>query len=333
MILLLDNHDSYTFNLYQLIAEVAGESPLVVRADHCERENLPQRVSTGEFSHVVISPGPGTPENPADFDAARRVIEAAPNVPVLGICLGHEGLGLLNGASVNRAPEPKHGFISTVHHTGQGLFAGIPQDINVVRYHSLHVDGIDTKRVQPHAWSEDGVVMGLEVIGKPHWGVQFHPESILTEHGRTMLGNFLKPKISQSTNPKDDAEAISKKAAAPWKIEHREVALPIDCEATFARLKADAPDAFWLDSATADFRPDVEEATESSRYSILGTNIGSKAASVRYNINAGKVQVAYGNVVSVVETDVLSYLRSYLRSQSMLKVCQTSRFAVDTSVS
>ncbi|WP_301199780.1 aminodeoxychorismate/anthranilate synthase component II, partial [Corynebacterium stationis] len=116
MILLLDNHDSYTFNLYQLIAEVAGESPLVVRAEFSERENLAQRVRDGEFSHVVISPGPGTPENPRDFAAACQIIEAARDIPVLGICLGHQGLALLNGARVKPAPEPKHGFISTVHH-------------------------------------------------------------------------------------------------------------------------------------------------------------------------------------------------------------------------
>lgn len=183
MILLLDNHDSYTFNFYQLIAEVAGQSPLVVRAEHAEGESLPQRVSAGDFSHVVISPGPGTPEDPQDFDAAREVIEAASDIPVLGICLGHQGLALINGSAIHRAPEPKHGFISTIHHTGTELFATIPQDFKVVRYHSLCVDDIDTTRVQPQAWSEDGVVMALKVLGQPHWGVQFHPESILTEHG------------------------------------------------------------------------------------------------------------------------------------------------------
>ena len=160
MILLLDNHDSYTFNLYQLIAEVAGELPLVVRAEFSERENLAQRVRDGEFSHVVISPGPGTPEDPHDFEAARAVIEAANSTPVLGICLGHQGLALLNGASVKKAPEPKHGFISTVHHIGTGLFAGIPQDFKVVRYHSLCVDDIDTTLIRPLAWSEE--------IGRAH---------------------------------------------------------------------------------------------------------------------------------------------------------------------
>ena len=287
MILLLDNHDSYTFNLYQLIAEVAGKSPLVVRAEFSERENLVQRVRDGEFSHVVISPGPGTPENPRDFAAACQVIEAARDIPVLGICLGHQGLALLNGARVRPAPEPKHGFISTVHHTGTGLFAGIPQDFKVVRYHSLCVDDIDTTRIRPLAWSEDGVLMGLEVLGRPHWGVQFHPESILTEHGRTIIQNFL------------DQEPPAK-----WKLAHREVSLAMNCEATFARLEDAARDAFWLDSATAD--------TGAGRYSILGTNTGSQSASIRYDISRGNVQVARGGEITTVETDVLSYLQQLL---------------------
>lgn len=292
MILLLDNHDSYTFNLYQLIAEVAGKSPLVVRAEFSERENLVQRVRDGEFSHVVISPGPGTPENPRDFAAACQVIEAARDIPVLGICLGHQGLALLNGARVRPAPEPKHGFISTVHHTGTGLFAGIPQDFKVVRYHSLCVDDIDTTRIRPLAWSEDGVLMGLEVLGRPHWGVQFHPESILTEHGRNIVENFL------------DQEPPAK-----WKRAHREVSLPMNCEATFARLKDAAPDAFWLDSATADTGA---ADTGAGRYSILGTNTGSQSASIRYDISRGNVQVARGGEITTVETDVLSYLQQLL---------------------
>ena len=303
MILLLDNHDSYTFNLYQLIAEVAGEEPLVIRAEHSEVENLPQRVRAGEFSHVVISPGPGTPENPRDFDAARRIIEAAHYVPVLGICLGHQGLALSNGAGIKRAPAPKHGFISTVHHTGSDLFAGIPQDFKVVRYHSLCVDDIDTTRVQPQAWSEDGVVMALKVVGRPHWGVQFHPESILTEHGQTLVGNFL-----DRESQHQDTVANPQTVHGKWQLEHREISAPIDCEATFARLKEQATDAFWLDSATAD----QEWDTGAGRYSILGTNAGSQAASIRYDITAGRVQVVRNGEVLSVETDILSYLRQML---------------------
>ena len=132
MILLVDNYDSYTFNLAHLIAEATGREPLVVPAG--EAADLPERVRAGEFSHVVISPGPGTPEREEDFGASRRVIEAAADagVPLLGVCLGHQGLAMLAGASVTRAPEPRHGFVSTVTHSGEGIFAGIPQGFEVV---------------------------------------------------------------------------------------------------------------------------------------------------------------------------------------------------------
>ena len=171
MILLVDNYDSYTFNLAHLIAESAGHEPLVVPAG--EAADLPQRVRAGEFSHVVISPGPGTPEREEDFGASRRVIEAAADadIPLLGVCLGHQGLAMLAGAAVTRAPEPRHGFVSTVTHSGEGIFAGIPQDFEVVRYHSLHVD--EVPGITVHARSEDGVIQALKVDGLDHWGVQF----------------------------------------------------------------------------------------------------------------------------------------------------------------
>ena len=305
MILILDNHDSYTFNLYQLIAQVTGQTPLVVRAELSERENLAQRVSAGEFSHVVISPGPGTPENPHDFDAARQVIEAADSVPVLGICLGHQGLALINDAGIKTAAAPKHGFISTIRHAGVGLFANIPQDFTVVRYHSLYVDDIDSTRIQPLAWSEDGVIMAMKVLDKPHWGVQFHPESILTEHGRTMMENFFSS-TSKTAGPREETTPAPARQSAPgkWKLQHRTIAMSIDCEETFANVKESAQDAFWLDSASAE--------SGAGRYSILGTNIGSKAASIRYDLNAESLQIARGDEVLNIETDVLTYLQELL---------------------
>src|SRR5699024_2993156 len=149
-------------NLYQLIFEITGESPLVIRAESSERENLPQRVRAGEFSHVVISPGPGTPDNPQDFDAARHVIEAADQIPVLGICLGHQGLALLTGDGIKAAPEPTLRHSSIICHTVTCTCANVPQDFKAVRYHSLCVDVIDSTRTRSLAWSEDGVLMALE---------------------------------------------------------------------------------------------------------------------------------------------------------------------------
>ena len=249
MILLLDNYDSYTFNLAHLIAEVAGREPLVVAAG--EAEGLAERVRAGEFSHVVISPGPGTPEREEDFGAARGIIAAAAaaEIPVLGVCLGHQGLGLLAGAQVSRAPQPRHGFVSTISHSGEGIFTGIPQDFEVVRYHSLHIE--EAPGITVHARSEDGVIQALKVDGLPHWGVQFHPESVLTQHGREIMRNFL----------------------GGFHLLHREVPGAVDCPRVFATLRAEGNDAFFLDSADP-----------RGRYSILGDTAGALSRSLRYRL-------------------------------------------------
>ena len=249
MILLLDNYDSYTFNLAHLIAEVAGREPLVVPAGEAER--LSERVRAGEFSHVVISPGPGTPEREQDFGAARRLIAAAASaeIPVLGVCLGHQGLGLLSGARVSRAPRPRHGFVSTISHSGEGIFAGIPLDFEVVRYHSLHIE--EAPGITVHARSEDGVIQALKVDGLPHWGVQFHPESVLTQYGRNIMRSFL----------------------GGFRLIHREVPGAVDCPRVFATLRAEGNDAFFLDSADP-----------RGRYSILGDTAGALSLSFRYRL-------------------------------------------------
>lgn len=249
MILLIDNYDSYTFNLAHLIAEVSGTEPLVIPAG--EATGIPVRVRAGEFSHVVISPGPGTPEEDNDFGMSRRVIEAAAaaRIPLLGVCLGHQGLAMLAGARIRRAPEPRHGFVSTISHSGEGIFATIPQDFQAVRYHSLHIE--PAPGITVHARSEDGTVQALKVDGLPHWGVQFHPESVLTQHGATLLRNFL----------------------GGFRLLHREVPGAIDCPSVFAALQADGTDAFFLDSADA-----------RGRYSILGDATGPLSRSFRYRL-------------------------------------------------
>lgn len=184
--LIIDNYDSYTFNLYQMIAEVNGTIPFVVRNDQLtwpELNRLP-------IDNIVISPGPGHPANKADFGVCATALLKA-DVPVLGVCLGHQGLGQVYGAKVINAPEIMHGRLSPIRHTNSSLFTGIPQDIRVVRYHSLVVDNETLPPcLEKIAWTHDGVIMGLQHKQRPLWGVQFHPESICTEHGQTLLENF-----------------------------------------------------------------------------------------------------------------------------------------------
>jgi para-aminobenzoate synthetase len=183
--LLIDNYDSFTYNLFQLLGEVNGEAPEVVRNDEASWEELARR----EFDNVVISPGPGRPDEPADFGVCLAAIHETER-PLLGVCLGHQGLCWAFGGRVVHAPEPVHGRAGAVLHDDSPLFAGIPREFQAVRYHSLCVDRGLPDELEPIAWASDGVLMAVAHRTRPLWGVQFHPESISTEHGRRLLANF-----------------------------------------------------------------------------------------------------------------------------------------------
>jgi anthranilate synthase/aminodeoxychorismate synthase-like glutamine amidotransferase len=183
--LLIDNYDSFTYNLFQLLAEVNGVEPDVVRNDEASWRELPRR----EFDSVVISPGPGRPDVPADFGVSADAIRFA-EVPLLGVCLGYQGICFAYGGRVERAPEAVHGRASAVIHDGSPLFAGIPREFQAVRYHSLSVDRDLPAELEATAWASDGVLMAVAHRARPQWGVQFHPESVATEHGRQLLTNF-----------------------------------------------------------------------------------------------------------------------------------------------
>ena len=182
--LLIDNYDSFTFNLFHLLGEVNGDEPLVVRNDELSWDEL----AALAVDNIVISPGPGRPEHARDVGVSLDVLKRS-ELPVLGVCLGHQALAHISGGAVEHAPEVMHGRLSPIDHDGRGLFAGIPQGFAAVRYHSLVVGALPAE-LRVTAWTLDDVVMGLEHRTRPLWGVQFHPESISTEHGRTLLRNF-----------------------------------------------------------------------------------------------------------------------------------------------
>ena len=182
--LLIDNYDSFTFNLFHLLGEVNGDEPIVVRNDEVPWEEL----AALPVDNIVISPGPGRPERGRDVGVSLDALERA-EVPVLGMCLGHQALAHVTGGAIDHAPEVMHGRLSSINHDGRGLFAGIPQGFAAVRYHSLVV-GACPAELRVTAWTPDRVVMALEHRRRPRWGVQFHPESISTEHGRTLVRNF-----------------------------------------------------------------------------------------------------------------------------------------------
>jgi anthranilate synthase/aminodeoxychorismate synthase-like glutamine amidotransferase len=185
MILLIDNYDSFTYNLYQYLGEL-GADLKVIRHDEMTAEEAlalnPER--------IVISPGPGNPDQAGITLEVIRL--AAGRVPLLGVCLGHQSLGQVFGGLVVRAPKLMHGKTSEIHHDGRTLFAGLPAPFTATRYHSLVVKR-DTVPdcLEVSAWTEDGIVMGLRHREYALEGVQFHPESILTTVGKDLLRNFL----------------------------------------------------------------------------------------------------------------------------------------------
>jgi anthranilate synthase component II len=184
-VVVVDHHDSYTWNLVHLIAGVTGVLPAVVQHD----EATPDEVLA--HSHVVLSPGPGHPGDATDFAVGREVLRAGTR-PVLGVCLGMQGMVTTYGGTVTR-DVPAHGEVSPVDHDGRGVFTGLPQGFRAVRYHSLHGVALPTclDATASCAWQGRTALMGVRHRDLPVEGVQFHPESVLSEHGATIVANFL----------------------------------------------------------------------------------------------------------------------------------------------
>jgi anthranilate synthase component 2 len=189
MFLLIDNYDSFTFNLVQEFQKM-GREPEVLRNND---PRLMQLARDRALEMVCISPGPGRPEAAGLCLEFLSVLPSS--VPVLGVCLGHQVLGHFAGAPVGVADRIMHGKTSLVGHVGQGVFSGLPDPMEVCRYHSLLVPAVQAEGVEVTAWTEDGEVMGLKYKDRPWTGVQFHPESILTPDGPALLKNFLEGEI------------------------------------------------------------------------------------------------------------------------------------------
>lgn len=186
-IIIIDNYDSFTYNLYHYTAEITGVIPQVFYNDKLSWEQFKQYNPDA----VIISPGPGSPTKKKDFGISGEIIKKT-KLPLLGVCLGHQGIGAMFGAKIAQAPEIMHGRTSNIYHIGTGIFEGIPQGFSAVRYHSLIIDRKTLSNdLIPTAWTEDDILMGIQHRKKPLYGVQFHPESIGTIWGKQILKNFL----------------------------------------------------------------------------------------------------------------------------------------------
>ena len=187
MILLIDNYDSFTFNLYHFLGDLGVEIEVRRNDALTSQEALAMRPDA-----ILLSPGPCTPDQ-AGVCLPLIGAAAAARVPLLGVCLGHQAIGQAFGGTVIRAPEPVHGKVWDIHHRGTDVFTGLPDPFQATRYHSLVVRKEDLPReLEATAWTADGLVMGLAHRELPIWGVQFHPESIASQHGHDLLRNFLR---------------------------------------------------------------------------------------------------------------------------------------------
>jgi para-aminobenzoate synthetase len=306
--LLIDNHDSFTYNLFHYLAEVTGREPEVVvnddplwRVGHLDR-----------FDNVVLSPGPGHPARTADFGICKEIVERG-ELPILGVCLGHQGLAYLHGATVSRGRRPCHGRTSPVLHRRTGLFEGLPSPFEVVRYHSLVVSDLPPT-LEATAWTPDGVLMGLRHRERPLWGVQFHPESVCGTHGRPLLENF--QAMSRAHNRRAGRTGSARSASSrrvetpvarqvPRELRVLARTLPIrwDEESAFDRLFRAGSHAYWLDSGGA-----------TDRFSIMGDAGGPLARVATADVWSGQVTVRSASGTEVVPGELLSWLDRDLRS-------------------
>jgi anthranilate synthase component 2 len=193
MILVIDNYDSFTYNIVQYLGELAREFPVAADIQVFRNDEITiAQVRSLRPNGIVISPGPGTPDDSGvSLDIIRNL---GPTLPILGVCLGHQSIGQIFGGDVVSAPELMHGKVSAVHHTGVGVFAGIDNPMIATRYHSLIIDRATCPDcLEITAWVDDQTIMGVRHRDYPHiQGVQFHPESVLTQSGKQLLGNFLR---------------------------------------------------------------------------------------------------------------------------------------------
>jgi para-aminobenzoate synthetase len=299
--LLIDNYDSYTFNLFHLLGEVNDSEPVVVRNDELPWEEL----AAFRPDNVVISPGPGRPEHARDVGISLDALHRA-DVPVLGVCLGHQALAHMAGGTVEHAREVMHGRLSAIHHDESALFAGIPQGFLAVRYHSLVVGAVPPE-LRVSAWTPDGVIMGLEHRARPLFGVQFHPESVSTRHGRRLLENFRdltrarrRPAARRPTRRQRAARA----APTRVRVHHRRLESWCEPEAVFGALYADRDHAIWLDSATA--------GPVGARFSFVGAPDGPLGEVMRYDVETRTLAVERASGRELRNASVLDYLQDQL---------------------
>jgi len=250
-VLLIDNYDSYTHILANYIWLACGEKPLIVKND----DHSLEEIEDFNFDCIVISPGPGHPANKKDVGICGEIIDHFENTPILGICMGHQLLGVLNGAGISKLDYPTHGVVSKIQLIKDKIFSGISEEFNAMRYHSLVIDSkSDLSNLEILGKSsDDDQIMALKVKGKPHYGFQFHPESVGTEQGQMLINNFI-------SFARESVSRGRKKRLSLFAEPHK---LKISSEELFEASFKNSKYAFWLDSNSS-------ESFEKNQVSVMG---------------------------------------------------------------
>ncbi|GGL57066.1 aminodeoxychorismate synthase component I [Planomonospora parontospora] len=305
--LIVDNYDSYTYNLFQLAAQVYGVEPEVLTNDDPGWAG----VDLSRFDALIVSPGPGRPQEEGDVGIALDLIRES-GLPVLGVCLGHQALAWLSGADVVPAPAPIHGHVEQIRHCGRDLFRGLPQGFHAVRYHSLCVATPAPDDLEITAWTADSVVMGLRHRTMPWWGVQFHPESVSTEYGPKLMLNFrdLAAEYNESARTGAGAAFLPQPPHEPrWSLEAERVHGAADAEAVFAELFAAQPYAFWLDSSRTGSGP--------GRFSFLGDAGGAHGEVLTCRPGPDGVLVRSGRAEAAVSASIFDVLDARITERAI----------------
>ncbi|WP_137805714.1 aminodeoxychorismate synthase component I [Pseudomonas sp. G(2018)] len=298
-VLIVDNFDSFTNNIAQYVYEVSGDQPKVV-----PNTTSFERLDLAGYDAVILSPGPGHPARDADFGVCRDVLEHA-TIPILGVCLGHQGINFFFGGTVEHAPKPVHGYRSRISHSGTGLFEGIPHGFEVVRYHSLVCTEVPSC-LEVTARSDCGLIMGLAHHERAIWGVQFHPESIDSEFGLQIIHNFVRlageAQICRRCATHSPMLQALQAAGGPMRL-----SLDFECiehSPTPAQLFdanfAGKPAAFWLDSELSD--------RSQARYSLMGSCDRDSALVFAYDVNRRLLSIDGPVGCATIEGDFFSLM-------------------------
>ena len=304
-VLLIDNYDSFTFNLYQQIARVSGWEPIVYRNDELTLDE----VQDLKPDCIVLSPGPGTPQTPRDFGICRSIIQKL-QFPTLGVCLGHQGIGLGFGAKIISSPQPMHGRLSRVNHDGRSIFRNIPSPFSVVRYHSLVLEADLPACFDVLAFSDEGLLMAMRHQHLPFWGVQFHPESVCCEYGDQLICNFLEESvpshIRSSRNPGKATPTDRSNDECSGSVVYRKLDFITNIENSFVSLYSSKSSAFWLGSHH------VEPAR--SRFVYMGAADAPGSEIVCYYVRDQKLSVLKNGNTVQYNQDLYKYLNQRMSS-------------------